>query len=236
MHFNCSHCISTCSKDLRRRRTQAQSLLPTGVLPVPLRHRLSCALVKGEKARFCSLHKTTSMIDVRSRRCQTPDCKRQPSYGYEGKRACFCAAHKEEGMVDVVSRRCEWPDCRRRPLYGFEVIFFRFVFDLHSKWCSDFAVIECNGIEVQYSAVQYSTVQYSTAQYRCSSASRHHNAHIAFLGVSALYPCKCAKVDVKAYTVACVQSFHPSLLQHAGAWSMSTLCRRTQSHLWQAAV
>lgn len=61
------------------------------------------------------------MIDVRSRRCAAPDCKRQPSYGFEGKRACFCAAHKAQGMVDVVSRRCEEPNCRRRPLYGYEV-------------------------------------------------------------------------------------------------------------------
>lgn len=67
------------------------------------------------------MHKGPLMIDVRSRRCAAPDCKRQPSYGYEGSRACFCAAHKEEGMVDVVSRRCEGPHCRRRPLYGFEV-------------------------------------------------------------------------------------------------------------------
>ncbi|CBN75453.1 EsV-1-7 [Ectocarpus siliculosus] len=60
------------------------------------------------------------MIDVRSRRCAEPGCKRQPSYGFEGKRACYCAAHKLEGQVDVVSRRCEEPGCRRRPLYGYE--------------------------------------------------------------------------------------------------------------------
>ena len=76
---------------------------------------------QGEKAKFCSFHKSASMIDVRSRRCAAPGCKRQPSYAVEGKRAAFCAAHKEEGMVDVVSRRCEEPNCRRRPLYGYEV-------------------------------------------------------------------------------------------------------------------
>ena len=76
---------------------------------------------QGEKAKFCSLHKSTTMIDVRSRRCAASECKRQPSYGFEGKRACFCAAHKSQGMVDVVSRRCEERNCRRRPLYGYEV-------------------------------------------------------------------------------------------------------------------
>ncbi|CAM9569165.1 unnamed protein product, partial [Ectocarpus sp. 8 AP-2014] len=75
---------------------------------------------QGEKAKFCSIHKSTAMIDVRSRRCAEPGCKRQPSYGFEGKRACYCAAHKLEGQVDVVSRRCEKPGCRRRPLYGYE--------------------------------------------------------------------------------------------------------------------
>eukprot|EP00752_Nemacystus_decipiens_P002273 g2154.t1 len=75
---------------------------------------------EGEKAKFCSFHKSASMIDVRSRRCAAPGCKRQPSYAVEGKRAAFCAAHKEEGMVDVVSRRCEQSSCRRRPLYGYE--------------------------------------------------------------------------------------------------------------------
>lgn len=80
-----------------------------------------CSKNKGEKAKFCSFHKSASMIDVRSRRCAAPGCKRQPSYAIEGKRAAFCAAHQEEGMVDVVSRRCEHPNCRRRPLYGYEV-------------------------------------------------------------------------------------------------------------------
>ncbi|CAM9498490.1 unnamed protein product, partial [Ectocarpus fasciculatus] len=75
---------------------------------------------QGEKAKFCSIHKSTAMIDVRSRRCAAPGCKRQPSYGFEGKRACYCAAHKLAGQVDVVSRRCEEPGCRRRPLYGYE--------------------------------------------------------------------------------------------------------------------
>lgn len=79
---------------------------------------------QGQKAKFCSVHKWPSMIDVRSRRCAAVDCKRQPSYGFEGSRACFCAAHKTEGMVDVVSRRCERPHCRRRPLYGYEVSTF----------------------------------------------------------------------------------------------------------------
>ena len=45
------------------------------------------------------------MMDVRNRRCEEPDCTRQPSYGKEGQRRQFCFTHKRPGDVDVKSTR-----------------------------------------------------------------------------------------------------------------------------------
>lgn len=45
------------------------------------------------------------MMDVRNRRCEHPECTRQPSYGKEGQRRQFCFTHKREGDVDVKSTR-----------------------------------------------------------------------------------------------------------------------------------
>jgi hypothetical protein len=53
------------------------------------------------------------MVDVKHKRCEFPDCKKQPAFNVEGALVRrFCAEHKEPGMVDVKSKRCEFTDCR----------------------------------------------------------------------------------------------------------------------------
>ena len=52
------------------------------------------------------------------KRCEHPDCTRQPAFNVAGARVGrFCGAHKEAGMVDVTSKRCEHPDCASRPAF-----------------------------------------------------------------------------------------------------------------------
>jgi hypothetical protein len=45
--------------------------------------------VRGEKARFCSDHKTPDMVDVTHTLCEL--CDTRPRYGHLGKRATHCA-------------------------------------------------------------------------------------------------------------------------------------------------
>lgn len=51
--------------------------------------------------RRCRLHKLPNMVDVKSPRCETPGCKKQPCCGHLGAKARFCSEHKQEGMVNL---------------------------------------------------------------------------------------------------------------------------------------
>lgn len=44
--------------------------------------------------RFCAAHKDEGMVDVVSRRCEEPECRRRPLYGHEGEKGRFCSYHK----------------------------------------------------------------------------------------------------------------------------------------------
>ncbi len=58
------------------------------------------------------------MINVVSRRCEVPDCVRQPNHGWAGSKSTRCGDHKLEGMVGVASRRCEFEGCTKQPNFG----------------------------------------------------------------------------------------------------------------------
>lgn len=51
--------------------------------------------------RRCRLHKLPDMVDVKSPRCETPGCKKQPCCGHLGAKARFCSEHKQDGMVNL---------------------------------------------------------------------------------------------------------------------------------------
>ena len=51
--------------------------------------------------RRCRLHKLPGMIDVKSPKCETPMCPKQPCCGHLGAKARFCSEHKQEGMVNL---------------------------------------------------------------------------------------------------------------------------------------
>jgi hypothetical protein len=59
------------------------------------------------------------MENVKSKRCEHPDCVKQPTYNLPGEtKARFCTKHRQEGMVNVKDKRCEHPDCSKIPNYN----------------------------------------------------------------------------------------------------------------------
>ncbi|CAM9203432.1 unnamed protein product, partial [Chrysoparadoxa australica] len=73
-----------------------------------------------QKRRFCSAHKTSDMVDVKSNMCKHLDgCTRHALYAMQGDTPQFCSLHKAPGMVDVKKRRrCSIDDCGRRASYN----------------------------------------------------------------------------------------------------------------------
>lgn len=51
--------------------------------------------------RRCRLHKLPGMVDVKSPKCETPMCPKQPCCGHLGAKARFCSEHKQTGMVNL---------------------------------------------------------------------------------------------------------------------------------------
>ena len=44
------------------------------------------------------------MVDLKSRKCITPGCLRQPLYNFPGKKPEYCAAHREDAMINTKVR------------------------------------------------------------------------------------------------------------------------------------
>ena len=65
------------------------------------------------RATMCCVHKSTTMISVRNKKCQTPKCKHKAEFGKtEFNRPQFCCAHKPDGYVDVFKeKRCQHDGC-----------------------------------------------------------------------------------------------------------------------------
>ena len=56
------------------------------------------------------------MANVRSRKCRTEGCGKQPWFGVAGtKTEEYCAQHAPDGMVNVCSRKCRTEGCGKRP-------------------------------------------------------------------------------------------------------------------------
>jgi hypothetical protein len=75
---------------------------------------------EGEKALYCSKHKSENMVDVKNKRCIHPNCKTQPYFNEEGEKALYCSKHKSENMVDVKNKRCTQENCKRQPYFNEE--------------------------------------------------------------------------------------------------------------------
>lgn len=58
--------------------------------------------------RRCRLHKLPGMVDVKSPKCETHMCPKQPCCGHLGAKARFCSEHKQTGMVNLKVRTALW--------------------------------------------------------------------------------------------------------------------------------
>ena len=53
-------------------------------------------------AQYCTQHALDGMVNVRSRKCRTEGCGKQPSFGVAGTKTIeYCAQHALDGMVNV---------------------------------------------------------------------------------------------------------------------------------------
>eukprot|EP01050_Picozoa_sp_SAG11_P019468 SAG11_NODE_3106_length_2685_cov_1.434648_2_plen_197_part_00 len=76
-------------------------------------------LVANGAAQFCGKHKKPHHVDVINKRCEHPDCLKQPSFGNNQTRVVrWCADHKYLGDVNIINKRCYKPGCIVRPHYG----------------------------------------------------------------------------------------------------------------------
>ena len=75
------------------------------------------------------------MVNVRSRRCRTESCCKNPSFRVAGtKTAEFCAQHALEGMVNVKSKKCRIEGCGKQPS-------FRVAGTKIAKYCAQHALV-----------------------------------------------------------------------------------------------
>jgi hypothetical protein len=74
--------------------------------------------VLGQKAQFCSAHKTPDMMNVDKKRCAFKDCLTRPSFGVKGGKCQFCARHKADGMIDLLNDACEYDECSKQPIFN----------------------------------------------------------------------------------------------------------------------
>ena len=45
------------------------------------------------------------MVDVKNRRCEHAECRRQPIFGMSGEKGRFCSQHKLPNMINIQVRR-----------------------------------------------------------------------------------------------------------------------------------
>jgi hypothetical protein len=64
-----------------------------------------------DKIKFCAMHKTNNMINLKERLCTERLCVTRPNYGYKGKKAIYCTKHKKINMVDVKHKICQEGEC-----------------------------------------------------------------------------------------------------------------------------
>ena len=69
---------------------------------------------------YCAQHAPDGMVNVKSRKCRTEGCGKQPSYGVAGTQTVeYCCQHARDGMVIIYSsRKCRTEGCGKKPSYG----------------------------------------------------------------------------------------------------------------------
>ena len=77
---------------------------------------------KGDnKPLYCFTHKTTSMINIRTKLCKYPNCYTTPSFNYiHIKSPIYCLKHKLNNMINVKEQKCIQPDCTTIASYNYK--------------------------------------------------------------------------------------------------------------------
>jgi hypothetical protein len=83
--------------------------------------RSSYGYVDGDdkRATRCKEHQLPDMVDVISKRCETPGCDKYPSFAEFGKPRAYCKTCKTSDMVNVITKQCETPGCNKQPSYAY---------------------------------------------------------------------------------------------------------------------
>jgi hypothetical protein len=78
--------------------------------------------VIGEKIGIrCKTHKDINMVDVKSKKCLSEGCLKQPSFNKKDEKIpLYCATHKAIGMVNIKSPKCEFDGCLIKPYFNLE--------------------------------------------------------------------------------------------------------------------
>ena len=79
----------------------------------------ACFGLPGNRAKYCSVHKTAEMVDLKSKFCEQENCKKRPNYGLEWRKPTHCKLHKTALMAYVTTIRCQYTGCEiLNPNYG----------------------------------------------------------------------------------------------------------------------
>ena len=74
---------------------------------------------EGFKSEYCYNCKEPKMVNVISKTCIHPACKKQSSYNNVGeKKGLYCLIHKLDKMINVVHKTCIYEGCKIRPHYN----------------------------------------------------------------------------------------------------------------------
>jgi hypothetical protein len=69
---------------------------------------------------YCHDHREPDHVNVRSTKCMSEGCRKQPIFGLEQNRPLSCKEHVIDGYKDVIHQLCLHADCGIRPNYGIE--------------------------------------------------------------------------------------------------------------------
>jgi hypothetical protein len=73
---------------------------------------------EGGKCLYCTTHKLSGHVHLRSRRCAAPGCTKHPSFGDKGLIATFCKDHKPDDYASVTPYKCQAAGCTKQAHYG----------------------------------------------------------------------------------------------------------------------
>ncbi len=72
--------------------------------------------IAGGKGRYCAIHKTAEMIDVKHKQCNYEGCNSRASYGNPGLKISHCAKHRQNGMIRRPNAKCV--NCKELAIWG----------------------------------------------------------------------------------------------------------------------